>query len=119
MPQVGFIRRKHDQHRVCIGGLGLVGSVGNLCTGGGDGGGVRDLATGLLFGRHVLVLGCQVFVAVRFGPKLLLQLLHHPLQVLPGLPLLQQIGSELLTVSLGVLQLHLEVFDLENITGRR
>lgn len=54
------------------------------------------------------------FFAARFGPELLLELLYHPLQVLPGLPLLQQVGSELLAVGLGVLQLHLEVLDLIN-----
>lgn len=80
--------------------------------GGGRGsiGGVR-LPSGLSVGRRVLERG--LLLAVGLGPELLLQLLHHPLQVLPGLPLLQQVGPQLLAVGLGVLQLHLEVFDLQ------
>lgn len=69
------------------------------------------LASGRSVGRRVLERG--LLVAVGLGPELLLQLLHHPLQVLPGLPLLQQVGPELLAVGLGVLQLHLKVFDLQ------
>ena len=66
-------------------------------------------------GGGVLVRGGAVHVGEdgRLGPQLLLQLLDHPLQVLPGLPLQQQVGPELLAVGLGVLQLHLEVLDLE------
>lgn len=91
--------------------LSWVEDVGDHGIGGG-GGWTERLAAGLVVGRRVLA--CALLVAVAFGPELLLQLLHHPLQVLPGLPLLQQVGSELLAVSLGVLQLHLEVLDLEN-----
>lgn len=54
-----------------------------------------------------------ILVTVGFWPQLLMKILHHPLQVLPGLPFLQQVSTQLLAVSVGLLQLHLEVLYLE------
>lgn len=51
-------------------------------------------------------------LAAGFRPQLFLKFLDHLLQVLPGLPLVQEIGAELLPVGLRVLQLHLQVLDL-------
>lgn len=56
---------------------------------------------------------CLILVTVGFWPQLLMKILHHPLQVLPGLPFLQQVSTQLLAVSVGLLQLHLEVLYLE------
>lgn len=94
----------------CVYGLSWAEDVGDH--GDRGNGWVVRLAAGLVVSWHVL--GRPLLVTVGFGPELLLKLLHHPLQVLPGLPLQQQVGSELLAVGLGVLQLHLEVLDLEN-----
>lgn len=51
-------------------------------------------------------------LAAGFRPQLFLKFLDHLLQVLPGLPLMQEVGAELLAVGLGVLQLHLQVLNL-------
>lgn len=51
-------------------------------------------------------------LAAGFRPQLFLKFLDHLLQVLPGLPLVQEVGAELLAVGLGVLQLHLQVLNL-------
>lgn len=34
-----------------------------------------------------------ILITVGFGPQLLMKILHHPLQVLPGLPFLQQVST--------------------------
>lgn len=58
-------------------------------------------------------------LAAGFRPQLFLKFLDHLLQVLPGLPLVQEVGAELLAVGLGVLQLHLQVLDLRGQTDNR
>lgn len=52
--------------------------------------------------------------SLRAGPRpqLLLQPLHHLLQMFAGLTLSQQVGPQLLAVSLRVLQLHLQILNL-------
>lgn len=69
-------------------------------------------------------LGIQLSVALTTGilrpwsrPQLLLKLLHHLFQVLTGLTLPQQVSSKLFTVSLRMLQLRLQVFDLKGTLG--
>lgn len=68
------------------------------------------------------MLGIQLSVALTSRilrpwprPQLLLKLLHHLLQVLTGLTFPQQVSSKLLTVSLCMLQLRLQVLNLKGM----
>lgn len=64
----------------------------------------------------VCLVRCGVFTAF-FRPQLFLQFLDHLFQVFPCFSLTQQICTQLFSVSLCMLEFHLQVFNLELITN--
>ena len=67
----------------------------------------------------VCVLGLSGRAAVGLQGQLGLQVFDDALQALPSFSLLLKLLSQLLTVSFCLLQLHVQLFDLQDTTGQQ